>query len=473
VPSCRGPLRVSCSQRLSALIWKRQSPNNWTFHTIMRVLWFTNDPLPTVHHRKGRGISGSGYWILSLLENLRRTSDLELEVATVYPGVPDDQFEEDVVKYFVMGQPRRPYIFFRCRKRDLDRCVELVRERDPDIVHIHGTERFFGLMAARKLISTPCVISLQGLLGAYLPTFFGALSPGDLWRSHRLLELATMRGLFGLHRGFVRGAHQEREVLIGAESFMGRTEWDRAHVKAANPRANYYHVGEVLRQTFREHWWDIDQCERHTVIFTNAGEPRRGTEVLLRAMLTVRRKFPDAKVRLAGQIGTRRGYDRFLRQMIAESGLSETVELLGYLDGSAMARELCRAHVFAISSYIENSPNSLCEAMQVGLPCVATYTGGIPSLVEHGRTGLLFPTGDAPLLADMIMRIFRDDDLACRLGRAARAEASERHAPQRVVSQLLNAYNHVIANGHETYHLSRKPELPAKSSVVPSLESRI
>jgi glycosyltransferase involved in cell wall biosynthesis len=377
---------------------------------------------------------------------------MEVEVATVYPGFQDDQFEEDGVKHFVIGQPRWPYIFFHCRKRDLDRCVELVRERDPDIIHIHGTERFYGLMAARNLISTPCVISLQGLLGPYLPTFFGALSAGDLWRSHTLLELATMRGLFGLHRGFERAARQEREILIGAESFMGRTDWDRAHVRCSNSKANYYHVGEVLRQTFREHRWDIDQCERHTVIFTNAGEPRRGTEVLLRAMLTVRREFPDAKLRLAGQIGTRRGYDRFLRRMIAESGLSQTVEFLGYLDGSAMARELCCAHVFAISSYVENSPNSLCEAMQVGLPCVATYTGGIPSLVDHGRTGLLFPTGDAALLADMILRIFRDDDLACRLSRAARAEASQRHAPQRVISQLLNTYNDVIANGQEAYH---------------------
>jgi glycosyltransferase involved in cell wall biosynthesis len=172
----------------------------------------------------------------------------------------------------------------------------------------------------------------------------------------------------------------------------------------------------------------------------------------------------DAKLRLAGQIGTRRGYDRFLRRMIAESGLSETVEFLGYLDDSAMAKELCRAHVFAISSYVENSPNSLCEAMQVGLPCVATYTGGIPSLVEHGRTGLLFPTGDAPLLADMILRIFRDDDLACQLGRAARAEASERHAPQRVVSQLLCAYNDVIANSQETL----LPDLFLQESLLPA-----
>lgn len=387
----------------------------------------------------------------SLLENLRRAPGIELEVATVSPGFQDDQFEEDGVKYFVIGQPRRPGMFFHCRKQDLERCIEIVRDRNPDLVHIHGTERFFGLMAARKLISKPCVISLQGLLGAYLPWFFGALSPSELLRSHRLIEIATRRGLLWLYREYLRGAQWEREILAGAKSFMGRTEWDHAHVRSANPKAVYYDVGEVLRPAFREHAWDINLCERHTVIFTNAGEPRRGTEVLLRAMLRVRREFPDAKLRLAGQIGTRRGYERFLRRLIGECGLSDTVEFLGYLDSNAMAKELCRAHVFAISSYIENSPNSLCEAMQVGLPCVATYTGGIPSLVEHGRTGLLFPSGDAPLLGETILRIFRDDNLASRLGRAAKARASERHAPQRVVSQLLNAYNDVIANGHGTH----------------------
>jgi glycosyltransferase involved in cell wall biosynthesis len=91
--------------------------------------------------------------------------------------------------------------------------------------------------------------------------------------------------------------------------------------------------------------------------------------------------------------------------------------------------------------------------MQVGLPCVASYAGGIPSLVEQGRTGLLFPTGDAPLLAEAIMRIFRDDDLACRLSVAARNAASERHAPQRVLSQLLNAYKNVIADAQEPHYI--------------------
>ena len=415
----------------------------------MRVLWFTNDPMPAVDRRMGKDPNiGSGYWMPSLLEKLAQAPDVQIEVATVSPGARDEQFTEGGINYFVIGQPKLPYIFFRTRKQDLQRCVDLVRERAPDVVHIHGTERFFGLMAARKLISAPCVISLQGLLEPYLPAFFGALSRREIWRSHRFLELAAGRGLFGLYRAFVRGARREHEILAGATWFLGRTEWDRAHVTSISSTANYHQVSEVLRPAFSEHQWDVSLCDRHTVIFTNIGEPRRGTEVLLKAMRMVRSQFPEAKLRLAGGVGTRNGYHRFLRRAIAESGPAGTVELLGYLDAAAMARELCRAHVFAISSYMENSPNSLCEAMQAGLPCVATFAGGMPTLVHHGRTGLLFPPGDAPLLAEAIMRIFRDDDLARRLGREARTEASARHAPRRVVSQVLDAYR-AAAGGQE------------------------
>jgi glycosyltransferase involved in cell wall biosynthesis len=111
-----------------------------------------------------------------------------------------------------------------------------------------------------------------------------------------------------------------------------------------------------------------------------------------------------------------------------------------------MAGKLCKSHVFAISSYIENSPNSLCEAMLVGMPCAASYAGGIPSLVEEGKTGLFFPPGDAAVLAGKIRQIFLDDDLAVRLGSQARLEAMKRHSPEQVVNQLLTAYRKVIAN---------------------------
>lgn len=411
----------------------------------MRVLWFVNGAVPAVLERHGQTNRGSGYWITTLLEYVTQTPGIQVEVATADPRFPDEQFEADGVRYLVIGQ-RSWQPFFTAQKGNLEKCVEIVRERNPDLVHIHGSERFFGLMAARKLIDVPSVISLQGFLGPCLAAFCGALSPSQLWRSQRLIELASGRGLFWRYRELAVAARQEQEILSGAQAFMGRTEWDHAVVRSHNPTADYYHVGELLRRQFTEACWDLAGAQRHTVIFTYAGEPRRGVEVVLEALRIVRREFPDARLRLGGEIGDRRGYDRFLRQLIA-SGPADAVELMGYLEGDAMAARLCGSHVFVHPAFVENSPNSLCEAMQAGLPCIATHAGGIPSLVENERTGLLFPAGDAAMLARAILRIFRDDELAQRLGKAARAVATERHAPKRVVSDLLDAYKSVLRQG--------------------------
>lgn len=380
----------------------------------------------------------------SLLEHLVESAGIEVEIATVSAEWKDDEFTDAGVKYFSLAQPKSPGIFFACRPKDLDACAALVRERTPDLVHIHGTERFYGLLAARKLIQTPCVISLQGLLGPYREVFFGDLSAAEIYKAHRLVEIVARRGLLRMYSDYGRASRYEREILAGAESFMGRTDWDRAHLRSVNSTASYYHAGEILRSAFAEERWYLSRCERHTVLFTKLGRaPYRGTELLLKAMRIVRREYPDMKLRLADELGTRRGYDRFLQRAIVEAGLSKNVELLGYLDGPSMAAALRRSHVFALASYADNSPNSLCEAMQVGVPCVATYVGGIPSLIEHRRTGLLTPRGDAPALADAIITLFRDDDLSMRLSDSARTEASERHAPERVLHQVLTAYEEV------------------------------
>lgn len=412
----------------------------------MRILWFTNDPLPALNRRVGRPIaSGTGHWMSSLLEYLVTMSGIEIEIATAWPGLKDDQFTDGGIKYFALGQPRLPGSYFDCRSKDLAKCADLVRERAPDLVHIHGTERFYGLLPARKLIQTPCIISIQGMLSACRDAFFGALSPAEIWKANRLIEVVSRRGLLWFYREHVRAARYEQEILAGTQSFMGRTDWDRARVKSVNPGASYYHTGELLRPVFSQCRWNAQHCRRHTVLFTKLGRaPYRGTELILKAMGIVRRQFPDVELRLADHFETRRGYDRLLQRKIVEAGLMGNVELLGYLDANQVAGELCRAHVFALASYVENSPNSLCEAMRVGVPCVATYAGGIPSLVEHRRTGLLVPPGDAQVLADTIMSIFRDDNLAIQLGRAAAADASERHAPRVVLSQVLNAYSSVL-----------------------------
>jgi len=412
----------------------------------MKVLWFTNQPLPPVIAAAGINGSGiGGHWMTGLARHVSRRPGVELGVATAFPGLPDLEFEQEGVWYHAIGQPRRAPTFAGTPAL-LERCAAAVRRFDPDLIHFHGSERFFGLIKASGLVDVPAVVSLQGILAPYAAwrNFFGALSPWEVVRATRIAELPMGLGLLHQYADMRRGARQEARTLAAVEGVLGRTAWDEAWARRLSPAARYLSVGEILRPAFHQIRWSLAQCERHSLIYTNAGSPRRGTENLLAAVAMLRPEFPGLRLRLAGVVSERSGYGRFLRRRIRQLGLTDRVEFLGYLDDTAMAGELVRAHAFVITSYMENSPNSLAEAMLAGMPCIASYVGGIPSMIEEGRTGWLFPVDDTPMLASRIRTVLADDVAATRVGDAAHEAARSRHDPELVTGQLLAAYATVI-----------------------------
>jgi len=264
----------------------------------------------------------------------------------------------------------------------------------------------------------------------------------NIVRMHRWLEIPTMRGHWMGFWRFRKMAKREREIIAGNRFFMGRTAWDRAYVHALNPSVQYFHGGELLREAFWHKRWSIEGARRHRIVFTNAGHPRKGTETLLGAVKLLKPHFPDIQVGIAGDISRRSGYGKYVRGRVAELGHA-AIEL-GQLNAEEMVKELVDSHVFVSPSFIDNSPNAVCEAQLLGMPVISTYTGGVPSLVEDGRTGLFVPTGDAPMLAARLREVFEDDSLAVRLGSQAHGVAARRHDPGAIVHEILAAYEDVL-----------------------------
>ena len=409
----------------------------------MRILWFTNTFVPGKEQSQTGTLRGSGGWMVALYEALlRERLDFSLAIVTARPVPSTEAYRVGNVECFVVPQPKEKRRGLK--DRELQVYAEIVREWRPDLIHIHGTEQFYGLLTARKLTQMPTVISIQGLLGPYSEWYhyFGNRGIGDIIRMHRWIEPFVFRGpLWGL-RKYRKSATTEREIIRGNLNFLGRTFWDRAHVMAINPQATYYTVGEILRQPFWDSRWRLDKCQRHRIIFTNAGHPRKGPEVLLDTIPLLKPDYPDIQVCIAGDISHRSGYGRYIRRRLRS--LDPNVVELGALNAEDMAAELVRSHVFVSPSFIDNSPNALCEAQLVGLPVISTYTGGVPSLVENAKTGLFFPTGDAPTLAARLRGVFENDGVAQQLGSQAREAAQKRHAPDRVVNALIQAYEDVL-----------------------------
>jgi len=102
----------------------------------------------------------------------------------------------------------------------------------------------------------------------------------------------------------------------------------------------------------------------------------------------------------------------------------------------------------ATASRIRHIATGLAEAMCVGVPCVASTTGGIPSMIKDGYNGLLFETGNIEQLAEKVTRFLSDEQLVKKLGANIRSTAMEHHNPAKVAQETLDAYNVVLVVCH-------------------------
>ncbi len=420
----------------------------------MKILWFTNIPMPDVNEHFGKEALGTGGWMGALLERMREQPGLQMGVVTACGHFPDAHFRKNSVDYFIINQRftkfRRTVFPVDNNPVYLKKCAEIVRDFKPDIIHVHGTERFYGQLLTQGLVSCPVVFSIQGILDACSQwyRFFGTMPLREIVASS-FLDSLKGSGLLWDFREIQRQAAREREYFKKGRYFFGRTAWDKAYVRTSNPKARYFTAGEILRQPFWEKQWTIEGCRKHRIIFTNTRHSRKGAEVLLDGVERLRPRYPDIELILIGSLGSG-GYASKLRKRI--DYLKGTVIPLGSMGAKQISAQLCKAHLFVSASYIDNSPNSIAEAQLVGMPVISSYTGGVPSMITEGETGLFFPTGDVPNLVSRIEEIFNNEDFARRLGRQAREVAVKRHDPETIVKAQFDAYNCILSEGREKKH---------------------
>ena len=168
-------------------------------------------------------------------------------------------------------------------------------------------------------------------------------------------------------------------------------------------------------------------------------EPVKGLETLLEAFSALAPAHPDLRLEIAG----RGSCEPELRASAARMGLADRVDFLGWREDVAALH--ARWRMFAQPSRHEGFGLAALEAMASGLPVVASATGGLPELVEDGRTGLLAPAGDATALARQLDRLLTDDRLRERLGAAGRQRAAERFGVAAMVAGIEAVYARLLA----------------------------
>ena len=419
----------------------------------MRVLWFADKQLPAV-----TGASrGGGGWIEGLRSALERLApDVELGIASPGP-VAHEPFCRGNATYFHLAQPpaqSRVAAVVRSWRHNpvagdaVERLVEIASAYEPDVIHIHGAEHYFGLVI--PLVQAPAVISLQGVATVLQRYMLSGLRPSEMLRELVTREFVRGDGPIHDHLRMKSRAELEQRILASCSDFMGRTEWDGRVLGLLRPGARYHLVGEILGDPFYEARWSRQAAATGVLFCTAGGSAIKGVECLLEAIVLLQRAGLRRPVlRVAGNV-LEGSLARKIRSLLETPELRGAVTMLGRCTPARIAEELTHASAFVLPSHMENSPNSLCEAMLVGTPCIAAYVGGVPTLVEDGVEGLLYHDSDPFALAGTIDRLLGDPDLSVRLGAQAHATAVLRHDPEHIVRSALDTYRDVLSRA--THH---------------------
>lgn len=377
----------------------------------MKVLWLCNVMIPMIANHLNMESTNKEGWISGLADVvLEGRGETGIDLAVAFPG-PGEMFtggslvrrekisagQGELTCYGFYEDTSRPDLYDRGLE---ERLGEIVEDFRPDLVHCFGTEYPHTLAMCRIFPHRDrLLLGIQGLCAVYANAYFADM-PEEAVNVATLRDRLRKDDLREQQRKFARRGAMERSAVKLAGNVTGRTEWDRFYATEWNRDVCYYHMNETLRPEFYGYRWNRENCEEHSIFLSQGDYPVKGLHYVLTALPAIREKYPDVKVYVAGQDLTRygtwkqklkiSGYGRYLRRLIRENSLERQVEFVGRLDAGQMRDRYLKCGLFLCPSSIENSPNSLGEAMLLGMPCVSADVGGIPSIFSDGEDGILY-----------------------------------------------------------------------------------
>jgi glycosyltransferase involved in cell wall biosynthesis len=330
----------------------------------------------------------------------------------------------------------------------VDAVRRAVDQARPDVIHVWGTETFWGLLTARGLIPGKTLLETQGLKFAIAPVYAGGLGVSEQVAAAGVKEIVRRNTIPQARRTFERWGGFEQEMLSGHDDLTVQTDWLAAQVRCYNPTATLHRNHFALRNAFyaARPW----QPGRSRDLFCSAAysAPFKGLHVAVRALAMLRERHPDVRLRVAGahlRPGLRRdGYIHWVAREARRLGVAEQIAWLGPLSAEQIVEELQSCAAMIVPSFMEGYCLGLAEAMLVGVPCVVSFAGGAACLAENGRSALYFTPGDVAMCAWQADRLLGDVQLAQKIAVEARAVAATRNGREQVARTQLAIYADVL-----------------------------
>lgn len=406
----------------------------------MKILWIVNFSMPAVLQKQQLPNPQSGWWLDTISKQLKHQADTELYVVSLvakngkaYNGLIDDVFYR-VIPIDYQNRQVTP------TKEFVVQMQQLIQEVKPDLIHLQGSEFAIGIPFLMQH-EIPVVVSIQGLISEIVKKDYSYpdLKYGISFADCMLEKLRHFKNM--------QRAKSEIWQLQKADYIIGRTLWDRTHTYFHNKKATYFYLQECIRPSFQENSWELSKAEPYTVFCAGGlSNPLKGFHKIVEAASYLVEEFPQLKLKVCGAYrnGQKVGYHHYLKRWIQKLGMEEHIEFLGSLDEQAMCDAFLKSRMYVMGSSIENSPNTLGEAMCLGVPSVVPFVGGVPSLATDEKEALFYRFEDTKMLAYQMRRILTNDSLAQALGQNAKNRSKSQYASEHLGDQLMKIYKQIM-----------------------------
>lgn len=413
-----------------------------------KILWLCNRPVEEARDRR------DGTWFTSMARALDESGEIRLSVVAQarVKGITRCDFEgiaQQVVPFEPLGRNGFP------SGRTVDAIRRAADEIRPDLIHVWGTENYWGLLTARGLLKAPALLEIQGLKYLCADVYYGELSLAEFILHIGPLEVLRPRSslILGKTR-FKRWGEFEKEMISKHKYISTQSNFVRKHIRILHQDCITYDTGLMLREEFyNAHPWlpqNAYNSDSPAIFASSSGSvPYKGLHVLVKAVAILKKKYPKIILNIAGDIvkkGIRKNcYARLLQAKARRSGIFDNIHFLGPLDADGIIQQFYESSAVVMPSFIETYSLALAEAMYLGVPAVVSYAGAMPELARDGESALFFPVGDASACAMQIDRILNDPGVAGRLSQNARETGLTRNDPQSVLRKQIEIYNAIIA----------------------------
>lgn len=414
--------------------------------TKIKVLWLSGTRI----NRKGDFFYET--WLTSMAKLLVESGRVEL-YNVVQDNIKDIiKIDNTIVKEWIIptslsSQKKRPTTSLIAY---MEHIMDVVK---PDLVHIWGMEKNWGLLTSTGVLGDKVLLEIQGIKYTCAEVYNAGMRMQDLLSTVRVQEIVfPSRSIFSIKRQFNTWGAIEKE-MIRAHSHVGTpSEWVRDHVRFNSVNAATYKSKLAMRQEFLDAKpWQYRNDE-DLVVFASSSFAisYKGIHNLLEVLVLLKNIYPKVKLKIAGDwpvnnpFYRKTGYLKWFVSKAKKLGVLDLIEFLGPLNSEKLLNQYYESDVFVVPSYVESYSLALAEAMAVGIPCVASYAGGMSELAEDNESVLFFSPNDYVKCAGNIDRIKSDKDLALKLSDNARQKTQGRNDTISVVNRQLEIYDEVI-----------------------------